>query len=91
MPVELLVAFDDGRQVRERWDGRYRWQRFTYRSPHRVRLAVVDPERTLALDVNPGNNTWLEKPGVSRRAATKWAGRFLLWLQSLLELQMAVA
>jgi hypothetical protein len=90
MPVELLVEFDNGRQIRESWDGRYRWTSFRYVGPSRVVRASVDPERKLALDVDPGNNTWSDETGVSRRAAFKWAGRFLLWLQSLLELQMVL-
>jgi hypothetical protein len=91
MPVELLVRFDDGRLVRESWDGQYRWKTFRYAGPGKVSYAAVDPERKLALDVDPGNNTWWDEDGVSRRAALKWAGRFLLWLQSLFELQMVLA
>ncbi len=56
-------------------------------SPHKVVRAVVDPERKIAIDVNPANNSWWDEDGVSRRAGTKWAARFLLWLQNLLELQ----
>jgi hypothetical protein len=87
MPVELLVEFTDGRAVRETWDGRYRWTRFRYSGAAKVARAIVDPERKIALDVNPANNAWLDEEGVSRRAATKWTARFLLWLQNLMELQ----
>ncbi len=87
MPVELLVEFSDGRSIRETWDGRDRWTRFRYAGPAKVVRAVVDPDRKIALDVNPANNAWLDEDGVSRRAATKWTARFLLWLQNLMELQ----
>ena len=87
MPVELLVEFSDGRTLRETWDGRYRWTRFRYAGPAKVTRAMVDPDRKIALDVNPANNAWLDEAGVSRRAATKWTARFLLWLQNLMELQ----
>jgi hypothetical protein len=87
MPVELLVEFSDGRTVRETWDGRYRWTRFRYPGPAKVTRATVDPDRKIAIDVNPANNSWLDEEGVSRRAATKWTARFLLWLQTLMELQ----
>lgn len=86
MPVELLVEFSDGRRLRESWDGRYRWTRFRYAGPAKVVRAVVDPDRKLALDVDPSNNSWIDETGQSRRAATKWAARFLFWLQNLLEL-----
>jgi hypothetical protein len=86
MPVELLVEFADGRIVRETWDGRDRWTRFKYRGAAKLRRAVVDPDRKLAIDVDPSNNSWLDEDGVSRRAARKWAARWMFWLQNLLEL-----
>jgi hypothetical protein len=90
MPVELRVEFEDGREIRESWDGRERWKRFRYVSPLKVVRAQVDPERKIAIDVDPSNNYWWDEQGISRRAATKWAARFLLWLQNLLELQMVL-
>lgn len=86
MPVEILVVFSDGRRAQETWDGQERWKRFTYRGPAKVVRAEVDPERKLALDVRPANNTWVDEEGRSRRAALKWSARFMLWLQNLLEL-----
>ena len=29
-PVDVLVTFKDGKQIREHWDGRDRWNRYTY-------------------------------------------------------------
>ncbi len=84
LPVELLVRFEDGRTLRERWDGRERWTRFRYAG--RVARALVDPERKLALDVDPSNNAWVQGRGDARRAAAKWSARYLFWLQNLLEL-----
>ncbi len=86
MPVELRVELADGTTRGETWDGKERWRRFEYSGAKVVR-AVVDPQRKIAIDVDPVNNEWLEDDGPARRAATKWAARFLLWLQSFLELQ----
>ena len=86
MPIELLVEFGDGRSVRETWDGQYRWKRFQYAGNAKVARASVDPDGKIALDANPSNNVWLDEEGVSRRAAFKWAARYLFWLQNLLEL-----
>ena len=86
LPVELRVELADGRVADERWDGKDRWRRFEYEGAKVVR-AVVDPERKLAIDVDPVNNVWLADEGPARRAATKWAARYLLWLQTFLELQ----
>jgi hypothetical protein len=87
MPVEVLVEFADGESRTEAWDGQYRWTRFRYTGRPAVRRAVVDPQRRLAIDVNPANNSWVEEKGLARRAARKWAARWMFWLQNLLELQ----
>jgi hypothetical protein len=89
LPVEVLVEFADGRSAREAWDGEYRWARFKYPGA-KVKRAVVDPERKIMLDVNPANNSWVEEEGAARRAALKWAARWMFWLQHLLELHMVV-
>ncbi len=89
LPVELQVDFADGRTVRETWDGRDRWTLFRYEGAKVVR-AVVDPHHKIAIDVDPTNNEWLAENGPARRAATKWAARYLFWLQNLLELHTVV-
>ncbi len=47
---------------------------------------MVDPGRKIAIDVVPANNEWVADRRPARRAATKWAARYLFWLQNLLEL-----
>jgi hypothetical protein len=89
LPVELRVELADGRMVSETWDGRDRWARFRYAGAKVVR-ATVDPQRKIAIDVDPTNNEWVSEDGPSRRAATKWAARYLFWLQNLLELHAVV-
>ena len=89
MPVELVVEFADGDSARESWDGQYRWARFGYPGRKVVR-AVVDPKRKIMLDVDPANNVWVEEDGSARRAAVKWAARWMFWLQHLLELHTVV-
>ena len=89
LPVELRVDLADGRTVTERWDGRDRWVRFRYEGAGVVR-AVVDPGRKIAIDVDPSNNEWISDTRPARRAATKWAARYLFWLQNLLELHAVV-
>jgi hypothetical protein len=89
LPVEIEVELEGGRRVLERWDGRERWKRLEYPGS-RVRRATVDPQQRIAIDVDPSNNEWIDARGPARRAATKWAGRLLLWLQAFLELQTAV-
>jgi len=89
MPVELRVEFADGTARDESWDGKERWRRFDYPNAKVVR-AVVDPRHRIAIDVDPVNNEWVGDEGPARRAASKWAARFLVWLQTFLELQTVV-
>jgi hypothetical protein len=89
MPVEVRVTLADGRSIDELWDGRDRWTRFEYTGAKAV-VAIVDPEGKIAVDVDRSNNEWMAKRGPARRAATKWAARWMFWLQNLLELHMVV-
>jgi hypothetical protein len=84
-PVEVRVAFDDGSVAHERWDGRERWTRFRYRKASAVRTVEVDPRHVLVLDVNYSNNSWTSRPEASA-AALKWSAKWMVWLQTVLEL-----
>lgn len=82
-PVDVLLVFEDGTEVRHRWDGRERWRLFVEERPAKLVYAAVDPERVLLLDLRHRNNTRLRQPE-NDLAATKWASRWLVWLQDLL-------
>jgi len=86
LPVEVRVAFADGSVKLETWDGQYRWVRFRYPGGAKVRAADVDPFGKLALDIDPANNSWADNAPIAQRAASKWAMRWMFWLQNLLEL-----
>jgi hypothetical protein len=81
--VELLVTFADGRRHIDYWDGRGREKTFQYHSAARAVSAVVDPDRTLLLDLQQTNNSKTLAPRTGP-AATRWAGRFMLWLENSL-------
>ncbi len=61
-PQEILIVFEDGEEVREKWDGKDRWKRFTYYKPVQLKSAQLDPEGKLLLDVNHLNNSMTRKP-----------------------------
>ncbi len=84
IPVEVLIVFENGRLVREQWDGQYRWKKFIFKEPYRIVKAVVDPEFKLVLDINRTNNSMMIKP--NRLAALKWVSNWLIWIQHALEL-----
>jgi aminopeptidase N len=82
-PVDVVTTFDNGEQVRERWDGLDRRVVYTYERPARAVSVEVDPERVLLLDVNYTNNSRTLQPRASQ-ASLKWALKWLTWLQDLL-------
>jgi hypothetical protein len=79
-PVDVLVVFDNGEEVRWRWDGRDRWKRFEVEKPVRARYAQVDPDRVLLLDVDYTNNSRSLEPKAAA-ASRKWSLAWLVWLQ----------
>jgi len=83
IPVDLLFVFEDGREVKETWDGMYRWEKFTYTHTSRIKEAIIDPEFKLVLDLNRTNNSMKRKPNTL--APLKWTSNWLLWLQHALE------
>jgi Peptidase family M1 domain len=82
-PVDVLVTFSNGEQARQPWDGRSRWNVFTFDRPVKAVSAQIDPERRLLLDTNYTNNSMTLEPATDR-AATKWSLRWMVWLQDLL-------
>jgi hypothetical protein len=82
-PVEVLLAFEDGTERRELWDGKDRWKLYVEERPSKLRYAAVDPERKLTLDLYYTNNSRLVSPR-SKLPARKWASKWMIWLQDLL-------
>ena len=83
MPVDVKVIFENGKVVREKWDSQYRWKKFKYQGPFKIKAAVVDPEFKLVLDVNRTNNSRMRKP--NKLSLWKWTLNWMLWLQHALE------
>jgi hypothetical protein len=84
LPVDVRVAFDDGNQINERWDGQERWKRFEYTGPQKVEWAMVDPDRKIPLDVNLVNNSRM-RVGATRgivRVTSRWG----FWFENLVYL-----
>jgi hypothetical protein len=83
-PVEVAMVFEDGSQLRRLWDGRYRWRLFVHEGPSKLDYAVVDPDRILLLDLDRTNDSReVEDPGWLVPA--KWAAKWLIWAQDLLQ------
>ena len=82
-PVDVVVTFDNGEQVREKWNGRDRWKQYVYDRATRARSVQVDPERVLLLDINYTNNSMTRDPKADD-AALKWSLKWMVWLQDLM-------
>ncbi|HXK61730.1 MAG TPA: M1 family metallopeptidase [Acidobacteriota bacterium] len=83
-PVDILLTFEDGRQVEKQWDGNQAWTRFCVDYKSRLARAEVDPKRVLELDVNWANNG--RKVDPDSRPAVKIASHVVFWFQCLLAL-----
>jgi hypothetical protein len=82
-PIDVLVTFENGERVTERWSGRDRWRLFVYDRAAKARSAEADPGHVLLLDVNETNNSrTLEPKGPA--TATKWSLKWMVWLQDCL-------
>jgi Peptidase family M1 domain len=82
-PVDVLLVFQDGTEMRQPWDGRDRWRLIVAERPAKLKYAVVDPDRKLALDLNYTNNSRLLEPAATV-PALKWTSKWMIWLQDLL-------
>ncbi len=73
-PVDVLVKFDNGETVREHWDGRDRWARYTYQKKAELVSAEVDPEHAVWLDKDFFNNSYVKEParGATRKLSVYW-------------------
>ena len=83
-PVSLEIVFEDGETIHENWDGRERWKTFEYTRPGRVKVAAVDPDRRIPLDVSYVNNSRTREP--QKLGVNKTTLRWLFLWQFLLEL-----
>ena len=82
-PVDILVTFTNGEEVRETWDGVARWKLFTYQRAAQILQAEVDPDSVLLLDLNRTNNSKTMKP-MTNIATTKWVLKWMTWLQDVM-------
>lgn len=83
-PVDVLIKFEDGETVRERWDGHERWVRYTYEKKAKVVSAEIDHENAVRLDKNFFNNSYVDKE--DDRAAGKLARYWTVAVQFLSQL-----
>jgi aminopeptidase N len=87
MPVEVEVKFDNGEKVRERWDGKDSWIRFSYVKKAKVVSAEIDPDHNVQIDRNDFNNSYVVEGNGKATIklstywlfATQWVSQALAW------------
>ena len=87
-PVVAEIKFDNGETIREKWDGRDRWRRFTYVKKARVLSVEIDPDHQITMDRDYLNNSIATEPhrGATLKIATYWTfltqfcAQMLSWL-----------
>ena len=75
------VKFDNGDRVREKWDGRDRWVRFSYDRKAKILSAELDPDHRVWLDKDRFNNSQTAEPN---RAATRKLLAYWLFASQML-------
>lgn len=83
LPVDVLVHFDNGRELMLFWDGKGRQRRFTVTENARVLWASVDPKQKIFMDTNLNNNSLTLSP--SSAPAAKFAAKFLFWVENWMQ------
>jgi hypothetical protein len=83
-PVTVEIKFDNGEKIREHWDGRDRWVRYSYEKKAEVVSAEIDPDHQLWLDRDLFNNSRTAKP--NRQASRKIEAYWLVVTQFLAQL-----
>jgi len=91
MPVEVEIVFRDSKnheeKVREHWDGKNRWIRFSYLKKAKVVSAEIDPDHTVQIDRNDFNNSYVVEANTKPTKklstywlfATQWVSQALAW------------
>ncbi|MBD2702084.1 M1 family metallopeptidase [Spirosoma sp. BT702] len=83
MPVDVLVHFDNGKELMLFWDGKGRQRQFTMTENARAVWAKVDPKQKIYMDTDLNNNSLTLEP--SSAPAAKFATKFLFWVENWMQ------
>ena len=83
IPVDILVHFENGKELMLFWNGQARQRQFTVSEGSNVAWATVDPKQKVYMDINLNNNSLTLNP--SKTPAAKFATKFLFWLENWMQ------
>ena len=79
LPVDVLVHFDNGDSIMERWDGKERFKDFTYTGTRQIEWVQIDPEYKIRMDANFVNNSMTDNP--DRVPIRRYTNKFIIFMQ----------
>lgn len=82
-PLEILIGFDDGKIVKENWNGRERVKYFNYQGTSKIISAQIDPDQKIYLDLDFNNNSMCTH--THKKPLTKYSAKAANWLQHILQ------
>jgi hypothetical protein len=62
LPLDILIHFNNGDEVLEKWDGRARFKDFIYTGCRQILWVKIDPEYKIKMDANYINNSMTVEP-----------------------------
>jgi hypothetical protein len=81
-PLEVLVHFNNGDEVLEKWDGKARFRDFIYTGSRQILWVKVDPENKITMDADYINNSMTVEPDFTPLRSL--SGKFISFLQLFL-------
>ena len=79
LPVDVLVHFDNGDSIMEKWDGKERYKDFTYTGTRQIDWVKIDPEYKLRMDINFVNNSRTEDTDMV--PIRRYTNKFIIFMQ----------
>ncbi len=83
MPIDILVHFENGKELMLFWDGKSRQRQFTLTGNAKAVWAKADPKQKIYMDTNLNNNSLTLKP--SATPAAKFTAKFLFWVENWMQ------
>jgi hypothetical protein len=87
LPVDVLIHFNDGKEILESWKGKSRFKDFVYTGVHKIEWVKIDPGFKIRMDINYDNNSMTLHPDpVPVRKLTCKLISFMQFITSLISL-----
>lgn len=84
LPVDVLVHFDNGDSIMEKWDGKERFKDYSYTGTRQIDWVKIDPEYKLRMDVNFVNNSRTDDPDMI--PIRRYVNKLIIFMQYFLNL-----